>query len=120
MPVTKNTFRRYQIINGLLRSYRQYSLKEIAEKVNEQLSQDNLKTVSERMVYNDINNIKNEFPVEINNLNGKYFYVDKNDTIDNIPLTKEDKEVLEMALQTFALYKGSPFFDKFNNTINRG
>jgi predicted DNA-binding transcriptional regulator YafY len=119
MPATKNPYRRYQIINGLLRSYRQYTLKEISEKVNEQLAHDGLKNVSERMIYNDIQNIRNEYPVEIKNVNGKFFYEDRNDTIENIPLTNEDKEVLEMALQTFSLYKGSPFFDKFNSTINR-
>jgi predicted DNA-binding transcriptional regulator YafY len=119
MPINKNSFKRYQIINGLLRSYHQYTLKEIAEKVNEQLAQDNLNTVSERMVYNDIKNIEHEFPVEINHVNGKFFYVDKDDSIEKVPLSNDDKEVLEMALQTFSLYKGSPFFDKFNDTINR-
>lgn len=119
MPLNKNSFKRYQIINGLLRSYHQYTLKEIAEKVNEQLEQDHLKTVSKRMIYNDIKNIENEFPVDVKHVRGKYFYVDKNDSIEKIPLSNDDKEVLEMAMQTFSLYKGSPFFDKFNNTINR-
>jgi predicted DNA-binding transcriptional regulator YafY len=119
MPVNKNTFRRYRIINGLLSSYKRYTLKEIAEMVNTQLEADFMKPVSERMIYYDLQNIQESYPVVIMNVDGKYFYKDRGDSIDNTPLSKEEKRALEMACQAFTMYKGSSFFDKFNDTVNR-
>jgi predicted DNA-binding transcriptional regulator YafY len=119
MPVNKNAFRRYKIINGLLVSYKRYTLKELAEKVNGQLEADFMKPVSERMIYYDLQNMQDAYPVVIKNIDGRYYYDDRGDSIDNLPLSREDKKVLEMACQTFSLYKGSSFFEKFNDTVNR-
>jgi predicted DNA-binding transcriptional regulator YafY len=119
MPLSKNAFTRYRIINGLLSSSRRYSLKELAEKVNEQLVSDGFSSVTERMIYKDIADMQTIYPVIVRKKSGKYYYEDRDESIENIPLSDEDKKILEMALQTFSLYKGSPFFDKFNNTINR-
>jgi predicted DNA-binding transcriptional regulator YafY len=119
MPVNKKSVRRYRIIDSLLRSNTKYTITEIAAKVNEQLVLDGLPTVSDRMIYNDIEDMMDEYPVIIKKKKGKLFYEDKDDSIDKMPLTDQDKTVLEMALQTFSLYKGSPFFEKFDDVITR-
>lgn len=119
MPENKNSIRRYRIIDSLLKSNRKYSITEIAAKVNEQLEMDGLQTVSNRMIYNDIEDMMDNYPVSIKKEKGKVFYEDKEDSIDKMPLSDQDKNVLEMALQTFSLYKGSPFFEKFDGVITR-
>lgn len=119
MPENKNSIRRYRIIDSLLKSNRKYSIAEIAAKVNEQLEIDGLRIVSNRMIYNDIEDMMDNYPVSIKKEKGKVFYEDKEDSIDKMPLSDQDKNVLEMALQTFSLYKGSPFFEKFDGVITR-
>ena len=54
MPISKNARKRFILIDGILKSHKRYSIKEIAEKVNEQLDEDGFAMVSERMIYNDI------------------------------------------------------------------
>jgi len=42
MPIGKNPRKRFIIIDGILKSHKRYSIKEIAEKVNEQLEEDGM------------------------------------------------------------------------------
>lgn len=59
MPITKNARKRHCIIDGLMRSHRGYTMLEITSRVNEQLEQDGETAVSERMIYLDIKNMRN-------------------------------------------------------------
>jgi hypothetical protein len=65
MPISKNARKRFILIDGILKSHKRYSIKEIAEKVNEQLEEDGFAMVSERMIYNDIQMMQEEYPVNI-------------------------------------------------------
>lgn len=119
MPIGKNPRKRFIIIDGILKSHKRYSIKEIAEKVNEQLEEDGYAMVSERMIYNDIQMLQNEFPVNIIKKDGKYQYETRDESITNEILDQKDREIIEMALQTFSIYKGSGFFEKFDDVITR-
>lgn len=119
MPISKNTRKRFIIIDGILKSHKSYSIKDIAEKVNEQLLDDGFPTVSERMIYNDMQMLQREYPVNIIKNDGKYQYETRNESISNEILNQQDKELIEMALQTFSIYKGSGLFEKFDDVITR-
>jgi len=120
MPVSKNTRRRYILIDSLLKGPRHYTIKEIAKKVNEQLEEDGFQPVSLKMYYNDIKNIENEYPVSIlKGIGGTIHYENSYDSITNEILRQEDRAIVEMALQAFSIYKGSGLFDKFDDVITR-
>jgi predicted DNA-binding transcriptional regulator YafY len=119
MPIGKNPRKRFIIIDGILKSHKRYSIREIAEKVNEQLEEDGYAMVSERMIYNDIQMLQNEFPVNIIKKDGKYQYETRDESITNEILDQKDREIIEMALQTFSIYKGSGLFEKFDDVITR-
>ncbi len=119
MPINKNSFRRYKIIDSILQRNRRFTINEIANIVNEQLYEDDRPPVTERTIYNDIKNIMNEFPVNIICKEGKYYYEDSHDSIENKPLSEQEKNLLEMALLTFSFFRGTLLFDKFNDIISR-
>jgi predicted DNA-binding transcriptional regulator YafY len=119
MPIGKNPRKRFIIIDGILKSHKRYSIKEIAEKVNEQLDMDGFAMVSERMIYNDIQMMQSEFPVSIIKKDNKYQYETRDESITNEILDQKDREIIEMALQTFSIYKGSGLFEKFDDVITR-
>lgn len=119
MPISKNARKRFILIDSILKSHKSYSIKEIAEKVNEQLDEDGFAMVSERMIYNDIIMMQEEYPVNIIKRNGKYQYETRDESITNEILDKKDREIIEMALQTFSIYKGSGLFEKFDDVITR-
>ena len=115
MPITKNARKRHNIIDGLMRSHRGYTIPEITYRVNEQLEQDGDSKVSERMIYLDIRNMQEQYPVTIVKRNGRLMYQNREESIENRPLSDEDKKLLEMAVQTFSVFKGSVLFNKFND-----
>jgi len=119
MPITKNARKRHCIIDGLMRSHRGYTMLEITSRVNEQLEQDGETAVSERMIYLDIKNMQEQYPVTIVKRNGRLMYQNREDSIENRPLSEDDKKLLEMAVQTFSVFKGSGLFTKFNDVITR-
>jgi len=119
MPISKNARKRFILIDGILKSHKRYSIKEIAEKVNEQLEEDGFAMVSERMIYNDILMMQEEYPVNIIKKDGKYQYETRDESITNEILDQKDRELIEMALQTFSIYKGSWLFEKFDDVITR-
>jgi len=119
MPITKNARKRHTIIDGLMRSHRGYNIPEITYRVNEQLEQDGDSKVSERMIYLDIRNMQEQYPVTIVKRNGRLMYQNREESIENRPLSDEDKKLLEMAVQTFSVFKGSVLFNKFNDVITR-
>ena len=119
MPDSKNPRKRFNIIDGILKSHKSYTMKQIAEKVNEQLVEDGYAPVSERMIYNDIKMLQQEYSVNIVNKNGKYQYETRSESISDKILNQHDRELIEMALQTFSIYKGSGLFEKFDDVITR-
>jgi predicted DNA-binding transcriptional regulator YafY len=128
MAFTKKPFGRYQILNRHLKRKSGFTIKELTEMVNEELRELEFREdgeltrkyqVSERMIRNDIADIQDYFPVVITKKNGKYYYESTEDSIDNIDLRESDKNTIEWALQVFSRYKGTPWFEKFDDVITR-
>ncbi|MCF8326379.1 MAG: WYL domain-containing protein [Leadbetterella sp.] len=128
MALTKKPFARYKLIDQHLKRNRGLSIRDLTELVNEELrlleSDDNSGKsikyqVSERMIRNDIEDMQDIFPVGIIKRNGKYYYEEHTDSIDNINLTEQDKTSISLALNVFSRFKGTPLFDKFSDAITR-
>jgi predicted DNA-binding transcriptional regulator YafY len=119
MPINKNNDQRFKILNELLRSPRWYSIRELADWVNEQLEADGKKPVTDRTIRNDLETMQDIYLVEITCREGKYKYADPDDSIDKFSLSNEEKEVMEMARHAFAIFRGTPFFDHFDAVFSR-
>lgn len=119
MPVDKNINKRLQLLEGFLISRRGYTMAEIQEKVNESLLKDGFEGIAIRSVYEDIKRIE-ELGIEIEKLKGaKRRYKYEDDTIWKTTLLDEEKKLLEMAVNTFSVFKGSSIYQKFNDVITR-
>ena len=98
---------------------------ELTEIVNEELalSQDDGvkdKTVTDRMIRIDLQNLQEIYPVVIGKREGKkYYYENSDDSIDNINISEQDKTAISLAVGVFARFKGTPIYDKFSDAITR-
>ncbi len=119
MPINKNNGQRFKILNELLRSPRWHSIREMTELVNEELESDGKKPVTDRTIRNDLETMQDIFLVDITCREGKYKYVDPDDSIDKFSLSHDEKEVMEMARHAFAIFRGTPFFDQFDAVFSR-
>jgi predicted DNA-binding transcriptional regulator YafY len=126
MPLAKNAFERYKIIDRHLRRNKGLTAKELTEIVNNELYQferasnpDHSREVSERMIRIDLKKIPEIFPVEIIVRNGRHYYENTEDTIDNINITEQDKTAITLAMGVFARFKGTPLFDQFSDAVTR-
>jgi predicted DNA-binding transcriptional regulator YafY len=128
MALTKKPFLRYKIIDKHLKRGIGFTIRDLTEIVNEELrllegNHGNEKTpkyqVSERMIRNDIEDIQDTFPVAIVKRNSKYYYEESTDSIDNINLREQDKTSINLALNVFSRFKGTPLFDKFSDAVTR-
>jgi predicted DNA-binding transcriptional regulator YafY len=106
------------MIDKLLASNKRYSIKGIAEIVNEQLVADFYQDVTERTIRNDIQDMEDIYGVDIKRERGHCTYIDKSDSIFDNKLTAENLQVLELALQSANIYKGTSIFEKLDETIN--
>jgi predicted DNA-binding transcriptional regulator YafY len=128
MALTKKPFLRYKIIDNHLKRGIGFTIKDLTEIVNEELrllEENNVNEkstkyqVSERMIRNDIEDMPETFPVSIIKRSGKYYYEESSDSIDNINLREEDKISINLALNVFSRFKGTPLFDKFSDAVTR-
>ena len=129
LKMNKKSFLRYQLIDKYLKRNLGPTYVQLAEQVNEELSELNVEeedgklkmkyTVTDRMIRIDIEEMQNIYPVTILKKNGRLYYENREDSIDNVDLRDEDKHVLGLAVQTFNMYKGTPFFEKFDDIITR-
>ena len=125
MPVSKKALQRYQILNRYLQHRKGYSIMELTEIVNEELalSQDDGvkdKTVTDRMIRIDLQNLQEIYPVVIGKREGKkYYYENSDDSIDNINISEQDKTAISLAVGVFARFKGTPIYDKFSDAVTR-
>jgi predicted DNA-binding transcriptional regulator YafY len=125
MPVSKKALFRYKILNSFLQSRKGYSIKELTDLVNEEMGKleepgKATKTVSDRMIRIDIENMQSIFPVVIGKRDGnKYYYEDSSDSIDNINISEQDKTAISLAVGVFSRFKGTPIYEKFSDAVTR-
>ncbi len=125
MPVTKKALHRYKILDGLLKNRTGYTIKELTEKVNDELdkfqdSNGKDKNVSDRMIRMDLENMMEVYPVIIAKRDkNRYYYETSDESIDNINLREEDKTAISLAVGVFARFNGTPLYEKFSDAVTR-
>ncbi|MFM7682359.1 MAG: helix-turn-helix transcriptional regulator, partial [Bacteroidota bacterium] len=127
MPISKNAFERYKIIDRELKRQKiGFTIKELTRIVNNEMvmfdkksNPDKSQEVSDRMIRLDLKNMPEIYPVEIIKQNGRYCYETSEDSIDNINLKEEDKIAITLAMGVFSRFNGTPIFDKFSDAVTR-
>lgn len=119
MPINKNQEARLKIINQLFRENRMLSVTKITELVNAKMNVKEFLEVTDRTIRNDLKYIKSLDKVSLAIKNGKYYYEDPNDSIDDFFVNADEKHVLAIAKKAISILKGSPFFEQFDEIATR-
>lgn len=121
MAISKHPFGRYQVIDRELRRKDWVKTKELKEIIEDELSV----TVSERMINEDINAMKDDLllgycaPIEYNKTRKAYYYTDKSYTIKAFGLKDGDINALMFYAKTINQYKEYEVFKDFSNAIEK-
>lgn len=122
MPVNKNAYLRYKVIdNCLTNTGRKYSLKDIWERVNEALIEENSSTsgIEERQLRYDIKALKLppfNAPIECIQ-EGKFYYYTYTDpeySINKVPLNESEANQLQQTVQMLERFIGNENFGWLN------
>jgi predicted DNA-binding transcriptional regulator YafY len=115
MPVVKEARIRHKIIDQLLRSPRKRTVVEIAAEVSDRI----FRPVSKETIYLDLKHLEAEYGAILVREKGKVYYEDSSFSIENLPLTDEDTELLNVASMIFRTFKKSSILHKFESTIDK-
>lgn len=123
MPIVKDAYTRYRLIDEAIRNkQRPYpSLRDLAHKCGELLG----KRVSTSSIQKDIYAMRFDeglgFMAPIEYMPGRrgYYYSDPNYSVSRIALKQEDLYALEFAAGLLRQFKDYPILEQFDNTIGR-
>ena len=126
MPINKLALVRYKIIDHCLQNrFRKWTLENLVEACSEALYEYEgiSKGVSRRTVQLDIQNMRSEklgYNAPIIVADKKYYsYEDKNYSITNIPVTRQDLNTLSEAIEVLKQFKGFGYFQELTGMINK-
>ncbi|HYG53408.1 MAG TPA: WYL domain-containing protein [Flavobacteriales bacterium] len=126
MPINKLALVRYKTIDNCLQNrFRKWTLEDLVEACSDALYEYEgiTKGVSLRTVQLDIQNMRSEklgYNAPIVVVNKKYYtYEDKNYSITNIPLTRQDLGTLSEVVDVLKQFKGFGYFDELNGMVSR-
>lgn len=124
MPINKKAFRRYKVIDNLLRyKMRRFpTLEEIAETCIEKLD---LRSLSTETIRKDIDHMREsppngfDAPIKYHATHRGYYYTDSDYSIDKISLSSEDVDALKESIDLIKSIGGSRVSEKFSNAIEK-
>jgi len=126
MPINKLALIRYKTIDNCLQNrFRKWTLEDLVEECSNALYEYEgiTKGVSIRSVQSDIQNMRSEklgYNAPIIVVDKKYYtYGEKNYSITNIPLTKQDLGTLAEVVGVLKQFKGFGYFDELSGMVNR-
>lgn len=124
MPHIKNALIRYRIIDKCIRN-----------KYNPFPSKQDLREACEESLYGAIGGahicnstiekdmyamkMEHDAPIRYNKKEGGYYYEDPEFSINDIPLTEDDREALSFAAQTLMQFRDVPLFRQFGSAIDK-
>jgi len=123
MPANKYALIRYRVIDRCIRNkYKPYpSVEELIDACSEALG----KSVSKSTIEKDISAMKNdlglgyEAPIVFNKEKGGYLYDDPDYSIEDIPLSSEEIESIQLAANTLYQFKDHGLFKQYNAAIEK-
>lgn len=123
MNQSKSAFRRYKVIDGLLRNkMRKYpSMNDIIDACLQKLDYQ----PSKETIQKDIANMKNPYPdgfdapIQFNRAHLGYEYTDSNYSLAGISMRPEDLEAIYEAVDVIQAIGGSAISEKFNHAVEK-
>ena len=122
MPITKDAFLRYRILDKCFRNTNvPYQIDDLVKKCKEELA----KSVSRRTIYYDIEYMKRldgwDAPIEIvKEGNRRYYrYSDPKFSIDKMPLSEAQLKQLQSSLDLVKTIAGLPQFESLDDTYSK-
>jgi predicted DNA-binding transcriptional regulator YafY len=117
MPVNKNAYERYRIIDKTIRSNRFVASR---QRILEQLN-DELLTITADQLSKDIAYMQThkQAPIIFNRKIGGYIYTDTNYSFEHNAITDDDKWVLDFANATMNAYGNSNLVIHFDGLVNK-
>ena len=117
MPVDKQVFLRYQILNKCFRNrYKEYTIDDLVDECNKALRRMDKPDVSKRTIQNDINILEADYGIMLDEKlkQGKkrlYRYVDTNYSISLFRINDEERHKLQDAIRVLENLEGEPMYD---------
>ena len=126
MPVNKNALIRYKTIDRCLRNkYRKWTLDDLVDACSDALydMEGITKGVSTRTVQGDIQIMRSDklgyyAPIEVYD-NKYYRYSDPDYSIANTPISKEDYNLIVIAVKTIEDYRVNGDIEKLNDVLGK-
>ena len=121
MPLNRDAFTRYRLIDERLRRKPNPTLEELIAHVSENLD----KPVSKRTVQLDLQemrysqSLKFEAPIVFDRAEKSYAYSDAGYSINNLPVTADDLHGLEFAISLLDQFKELPAIKEFDEAIRK-
>jgi predicted DNA-binding transcriptional regulator YafY len=121
MPLNRDAFTRYRLLDERLRKKPHPTLENLIEHVSENLD----KPVSRRTVQLDIQEmrysqaLKFEAPIIFDRAAHSYYYSDATYSINNLPVTADDLHGLEFAISLLDQFKELPAIKEFEESIQK-
>jgi predicted DNA-binding transcriptional regulator YafY len=124
MPHIKNALIRYRIIDRCIRNkYKPYpSKRELREACEENLFGSNYgEHICDSTIEKDLFNMRMEHdaPIKYSKKNDGYYYEDATYSINDIPLTNEDLESIQFAVNTLQQFREVDMFKQFGQAIDK-
>lgn len=126
MPINKHALIRFKTIDNCLQNrFRKWTLDDLVEACSDALYEYEgiTKGVSKRSVQLDIQNMRSEklgYNAPIVVLDKKFYtYEEKNYSITNIPLTRQDLGTLSEVVDVLRQFKGFGYFEELSGMVNR-
>lgn len=123
MPITKDAFVRYRILDKCFRNkIRRYQIDDLVNACNDELY-DFGKKVSRRTIYYDIDYMKScdgwEAPIEVEKDGNRryYHYTDTSFSIDKSPATEAQLKLIQSAIDVLNNFKGLPHFEGLGDVV---
>ena len=124
MPHIKNALIRYRIIDRCIRNkYKPFpSKRELREACEENLFGSNYgEHICDSTIEKDLfaMRLEHDAPIKYSKKNGGYFYEDDAYSINDIPLTQEDLESIQFAVNTLQQFRDVGMFKQFGQAIDK-
>jgi predicted DNA-binding transcriptional regulator YafY len=123
MPVNKEAFLRYRIIDRMLKNkVRPFpSMEELTDELEEKLG----KSFSTSTIQKDIKSMKEDellaykAPIKFHRAHNGYYYTDPNFSITEVPLGEEDLDAIEFAAMVLQQFKDVKLFAEFGSAVDK-
>jgi predicted DNA-binding transcriptional regulator YafY len=124
MPHIKNALIRYRIIDRCIRNkYKPFpSKRELREACEENLYGSNFgEHICDSTIEKDLFNMRmdHDAPIKYSKKNDGYYYDDPEYSINDIPLTEEDLESIQFAVNTLQQFREVDMFKQFGQAIDK-